>query len=275
MSTLRQPGIVSRSLALPWLLGPGLALALVVTAPVRANLQVVVSPDDIARNVLLGQVYPSGNLYLLPFRKTENDRVVWPKTVVLRPLRRLSRVEGTLGRGGYGFVRVLNETGSSIVSFTELERQRHPGLEYLDTADFYDTASDMSLADSDVGQYRGSGSGRYSCQVVAVGDSLVADGVVYAPARLKRPLTKEEEREVAQSKKRMEKESECTTVPAFLDDAVQLVGFKIKGTAYSVRVSRYTNPGCGGHVSLIYALDVLQDGALRGRYELYHYWGVL
>jgi len=246
-------------------------------APICGDAQTVISLDDVARSVLLGQVYPSGNAYLLQFRENEDDTLVWPKTVVMHPLRSHSRPEGTLSGRAYGFVTVLS-SGSSP-QFPFLERQRHPGLEYLDGLDFFATASDMSsLEDVDIGQYRGSPLAGYFFPVVAVTDAIVADDIVYAPAGLKRPLTREEEREVAQSRKRAAKESthlDCTTVPAFLDDAVQLVGFTVKGTPYHVRISQYTNPGCGGHVSDIYVLDVLQDHAVKGRYELYHYWGVL
>lgn len=250
-----------------------------MTAPICADAQAVVSPDDIARSVLLGQVYPSGNAYLLLFRKSERDTVVWPKTVVAHPLRGPSKPESTLSGGRYGFVRVLSS--DSFPQFPLLERQRHPELEYRDGLDFFNIASDMSsLEDPDIGQYRGSALPGYSYQVVALGDPIVADAIVHAPARLKRPLTREEEREVAESKKRAvavneANHVECTTVPAFLDDAVQLVGFTVKGTAYSVRISQYTNPGCAGHTSDIYVLDVFQNHAIKGRYELYHYWGVL
>jgi hypothetical protein len=43
----------------------------------------------------------------------------------------------------------------------------------------------------------------------------------------------------------------------------------------TIRLSHYATPGCAGHLSDIYVLDVLAPGHEPRRFEFRHYQGVL
>ncbi len=89
-----------------------------------------------------------------------------------------------------------------------------------------------------------------------------------------RPLTASEATLVAKEMRESKKsESDCTTVPNYLDSAAPLLSAKVKGTDLSIRLSQYENAGCGGHLAEIFILDVLKAGVLLKKYELLQYRG--
>jgi hypothetical protein len=46
-------------------------------------------------------------------------------------------------------------------------------------------------------------------------------------------------------------------------------------TGPAIRLSTYSNPGCLGHLSEVYVLDVIEPGREPRRFEFRHYAGVL
>jgi hypothetical protein len=72
-------------------------------------------------------------------------------------------------------------------------------------------------------------------------------------------MTRAEQAEVARLK--AEPAGDCTTTPAFIDSATRLFQGNFDNRL-TVRLSAYKTPGCNGHLSTIYLLDVLRGDAL-------------
>jgi hypothetical protein len=71
------------------------------------------------------------------------------------------------------------------------------------------------------------------------------------------------------------KDFECTTVPQFLDSAKVILTATIADSNLSIRLSHFITPGCAGHLSEIYLLDVITPGQEPRRFEFRHYHGVI
>jgi hypothetical protein len=90
-----------------------------------------------------------------------------------------------------------------------------------------------------------------------------------------RPLTDIERRQVEKEKQSQGSASGCTTAPAYLDQAVVLMDAQVVGSTIGLRLSSYINPGCTGHLARIYILDLLQNGDLIRKLEIFQYKGAL
>lgn len=66
----------------------------------------------------------------------------------------------------------------------------------------------------------------------------------------------------------------CTTVPTFIDSAKELVEARTDN-GLTIRVSFYENPGCAGHLTSIYVLDVLREASLLATFQMTQYQGAL
>ncbi|MGD2270750.1 MAG: hypothetical protein PVI06_10170 [Desulfobacterales bacterium] len=55
--------------------------------------------------------------------------------------------------------------------------------------------------------------------------------------------------------------------------AEQLVSVEFLNSESEIRISRYSNPGCAGHLADIYVLDIIKNHNVIKTIELDHYFG--
>jgi len=264
------------------------------------------TPDFLARHIFLGQAYPSGNIYLMPFpqpvNQSEDDYLKsfpWPLDIHYRSLSSnhpyaVQLREGRLARVIHDVIRPSGPTANIIYSTyipaLELmdDRQhqscdgkpvppRNSRYQYLGE-DFFNQVLDNCNTTEGVPVYKTSETGNYSYAVLAF-DKAIELTEIELPNGNKRPTTPREAARVAKMKKEVaesEKEdSECYTNPSYIDEATILLTAKVKGTDLSIRVSTYGDPGCGGHMANIYILDVLKASALLKKFEMTQYVGLI
>ena len=254
---------------------------------------IAITPDDVMQSIFLGQVYPSGRLYLKGFVEREPQLAKWPKAVNAIPL-----AKPTAETGSTISANIMKMLKDKTVDHT-LHVRYIPGFEGMDpshdncgipakeaanpkykylSADFYSAIMDHCESNNGIVIYQSPANNMYSYAVIAAAKpiELIEQKIMNTDSR--RPLTKTEAKEVKALKRRTKAEQadyECTTEPAYLDDAKQLFTAKIKGSGLHIRLSFYETPGCAGHLSSIYILDVLQEGKIVGTFELNQYQGAI
>ena len=249
-------------------LGFGLLMAVVIT------LQVAAESDrpPIATGLFVGQVYPSGNVYLKPLAGEEQSGRNLPKSVFLLPLSNDSAVlktpptQATLTSATVRFDYIPRLEGMDDDHLTcgpSVPRKKNVAFRYL-SEDFFDAAFDYCDDNDDVSLYRSSPL-PYSVKVLAfAAETDLIDTRLVSSAR---PVTPAEEDDIVRQKRDLQREGECTTTPAFVDSAKRLVEGATAG-GLTLRLSSYKTPGCGGHLSTIYILDVLRKEDLLRSFQI-------
>ena len=241
----------------------------------RAFVSEAAGADAIAQGIFVGQAYVSRHVYLKGF--SDEQRRDWPDGLVASRLRPPEKT-GAAQRLELTFSRVVNASGSDEYSDFPI-RERAPGEDELNhPPDFFGTVLDSSLEDRDIGVYRTKQSISVGVSVLAWGAGVSLDVVDFRNNGKRRPMTNAETMEVADKKKAVEtgtKDYKCTTEPGFLDSATEILRAKVKGSAFSIRISEYSNPGCAGHLEEVYVLDVWEDGKEPSRFECHHYVGAI
>lgn len=216
--------------------------------------------DDIARAIVVGQAYISGNVYVAGFVEDEARR--WPARIAGAPLQ-----EGRAGIVADFFRTVVQD---SEEQFWFPQREGDPADD-----DIFSTIDRAAVSDRNLARYRAPLAVGQAVSFIAWDERLPLTDISYRSAGQPRPLTAAERTEVAADRATVPKDFECTTVPQFLDDAKILLTASIAGTRSTVRLSKYSTPGCAGHLADIYVLDVIEpDGSVR-RFEFRHYQGLL
>jgi hypothetical protein len=250
-------------------------------AVVIMTLQLSAESDraSVATGLFIGQVYPSGNVYLRPLAGEERPAGNLPKSVFVLPLSRESAAlktpptEATLASPTVKFDYIPRLEGMDDEHLTcgpAEPRKKNSAFRYL-TEDFFDASFDYCDGNDDVALYRSSPV-PYSVKVLAFTseagliDTRLVSGV--------RPVTPTEEQEIARQKRDLQKEGECTTTPAFLDSAQRVVEAATE-KGLSLRLSSYRTPGCAGHLTTIYILDVLRGQELVQTFQISHSHGPL
>ena len=236
----------------------GLLMAVVLTVQLSAESDRV----SAATGLFIGQVYPSGNVYLKSLAGEERPVGNFPKSVFLLPLSGDPAVlkappsEATLASRTvkFDYIPRLEGMDDQHVTCGPAEpRKKNSAFRYL-TEDFFDAIFDYCDGNDDVALYRSSPLS-YSVKVLAFTsepdliDTRLVSGV--------RPVTPAEELDIARQKSDLKKEGECPTTPAFVDSAERLVE-AATGRGLTLRLSSYKTPGCAGHLTTIYILDVLR-----------------
>jgi len=217
------------------------------------------SEEAIARGIVIGQAYVSGSVVVAGF--FEDNARSWPQSITLARL---------FASGGQhpsaDFVRVLS--------------QEHPesfsGGGDIDVEQNVFAAIDHIFLDRPVALYRSRVTIAESTGVIGwSGTSLGVRDVSYQNRGQLRPTTPRERDEVAADKRKLPKDIKCTTVPQWIDAAKILLTATVSLTNATIRLSSYQDPGCLGHLSTIYVLDVMMPGREPRRFEFRHYQGVL
>ncbi len=253
---------------------------------------------EIVKTIYLGQLYPSGNVYLRSFREDSSKKEsFWPSRVRLTSL--LSKSPDAAMFHDASFFEVLaDETGSE--GGTSVMQTRYiPGFEHMDAEhegcdvgskgtknskfvyemvdgvpdEFFDAISDHCESNEGVAVYKVKPNQHTSYSVIASSAGFDVRSIERIPGH-KRPLAEGEKSVVEQAKAEINKE-ECNTEPVSFDDATVIFSARIGGTSSSIRISHYDTPGCAGHLASVYILDVLSGMNVLGTYELIQYRGAL
>lgn len=235
-----------------------------------------VDPASIAASLLIGQIYPSGNVYLKPI---DNSKPNWPRTVLLAqlfskpPQSRVTPLEATLSKATLGPDYIPGVEGMDQEHRpcgTVAHGRTNPALRYQ-SDDFFEAVLDYCDPNEGVALYRSS-SMPHSVKVLAFNPEAAITNIRIGSGT--RPMTSAEKKEVTRLKQEAEKATQCTTKPAFVDSAVRVLEGEA-GNGFTIRLSFYRTPGCNGHLATIYVLDVLSGKDVIRTFQTSQTQGVL
>lgn len=246
-------------------------------------------PIAITGSIHLGQVYPSGLLYLdfagRPLIDMDPDD--WPEVVHFVPLD--EGAQTAMPRAGkpatarfVGIERNVNppeiegmlssDSPCVFEGYRQRENSAYVGgdgrfkgwepAEYFATSEWFGCEREFAVA-----QYLMDEGIDASFRIVAFPPELSLIGFDWSVAGLPRPLSYTEEEQVANRRLR---NPECTLQPLDRDDAEQLLRFDINETPYSVRLSSHLLACTSlGEVFIVDALegDTLLDSRTIGRWR--------
>jgi hypothetical protein len=239
-----------------------LAAALLMGAAVSVEARQ--SADEIARAIVIGQAYTSGNVYLGGF--TGDEQRDWPKRVTVTALKTPNALPLTAE-----FTRALPPDSEELSSFPQREDGGSAGPD-----DLFSTIDSMMVTDPNLSLYRASAKVAAPRAVFGWDESIAVTEVSFRNSGAPRPTTEIERQEILEQKRTATpRDVECTTEPQFLDAATVILNARVGKTKTAIRLSTYATPGCAGHLSEIYVLDVLEPGREPRRFEFRHYVGVL
>ena len=233
--------------------------ACVLTLPISA--QTPPGIEEIARNVVIGQSYPSGNVYVAGFVDTEPRS--WPRRIAGVPLS-----AGRAQRITADFFRIVAQDSEEHYWFPQREADTFED-------DVFATIDRAAIEDRNLARYRAPAPSDKPVGFFAWSERLELVDVRHATSKQVRPLTASERTAIAKERNAVPKDVDCTTVPQFLDDAKVILTANVANTKLSIRLSKYSTPGCAGHLADIYVLDVIEPGRDPRRFEFRHYQGVL
>jgi hypothetical protein len=219
------------------------------------------SAEEIARRVVVGQAYPSGNVYVAGF--VEDEPRPWPTRIVGVPMD-----TNRTGRITADFFRIVAQDSEEQYYFPQREADAFED-------DVFATIDRAAITDRNLARYRASSAPDRSVGFFGWDDHLNLVDISRSSASQVRPITAEERKQVAAARSSIPKDIECTTVPQFLDDAKIILTASVSATNLSIRLSKYSTPGCAGHLADIYVLDVVEQGREPRRFEFRHYQGLL
>lgn len=225
--------------------------------------------DEIARAIVIGQAYTSGNVYLGGFSQPgtgDEPRGEWPKRVTVTALRTPNALPLPAD-----FQRALPPDSEELSSFPQREDGGSAGPD-----DLFSTIDSMMVTDPNIALYRSSVKVAQPLAVFGWDENVAITEVSFRNNGAMRPITEAERLEIAEQKKTATpKDLECTTEPQFLDSAKVILNAPVAKSKTAIRLSTYSNPGCAGHLSEVYVLDVMEPGQPPRRFEFRHYAGVL
>ncbi len=240
--------------------------ALLVTLGSMPVAQTGRTPDEIARAIVIGQAYPSGNVYVAGFDETEPRR--WPSRLGLLPI--FKAAPAPIGAGA-DFFRPVTQDSEEQADFP----RREPGADITVERDVFRTLDNMPVQDRNLARYRAVEAIDASVSILGWDEAIGLADISFAGRGQRRPTTTGEAVLIAAEKKARPKDVECTTVPQYLDSAEILLTAKAANSNITIRLSHYDTPGCLGHLSQVWVLDVMTPGQQPRRFEFRHYQGVI
>lgn len=220
---------------------------------------------------LIGELFPSGKLYLEKLDATEGGgKVVYPSSVYYVALR---ATDGSVHKASKD-----GQIDNAYVPAIEGQDHRYDSkckvkdASAQQNSDFFGSDAPECYLKS-TARYRAPEQPKAPRTVIAFDSTLQPEKPDSSHAGKPRPLSEAEKRRVADQKKAAELLKGCTTTPAFLDSAVQLLSVSIKGSGTVLRWSSFLTPGCAGHLALHYVVDVLEKGVVTKTFEFSRYRG--
>lgn len=236
-----------------------MALCLFASAHAEARQ----TADELARGFVIGQGYSSGNVYVGGF--VDDPKREWPRQVTMIAIR-IPDAPRTTAQ----FSRAVPADSEEQYYFPQREDGGSAGPD-----DLFSTIDSAALEDTNLALFRASTKIPTALPIFGWDDRLPFIETSFRDHGQPRPTTEAERAQVAEDKKAVPKDIECTTEPGYLDSARVILTGKIAKTNISIRLSVFDTPGCAGHLSEIYVLDVLEPGRDPRRFEFRHYVGVL
>ena len=219
--------------------------------------------DEIARAFVIGQAYSSGNVYVAGF--VDDAKRDWPRRITMMALK-LPDAPRTTAQ----FSRTVPPMSEEQYYFPQREDGGSAGPH-----DLFSTIDSAALEDINLALFRASTKIPVARPIFGWDDRLAFVDTSFRDAGQARPTSEAERVEIAEAKKNIPKDFECSTEPQYLDEAKVILTGKIAKTNVSIRLSSYQTPGCAGHLSELYILDVIEPGRDPRRFEFRHYVGVL
>jgi hypothetical protein len=232
----------------------------VLLVPVVVDGQVASDAEVIARAMVIGQAYVSGNVYVAGF--IDDEPRSWPRQIEGVPLE-----ESRRERIAADFFRAVVQDSEEHYYFPQ--REGDPAAD-----DLFATIDKAALEDRNLARYRAPVAVDQSVSFLGWDRRLSLADISYRDNDKPRPLTDDERKEVAADRAAIPKNADCSTEPRFLDAAKIVLTANVARSPLSIRLSSYLTPGCAGHLSEIYVLDVITANASR-RFEFRHYHGLL
>ena len=234
---------------------------LVVFLGAVAEGQGSLTAEQVARAIVIGQAYVSGNVYVGGF--VEDEPRSWPQQIEGAPLQ-----EGRTERISADFYRIVVQDSEEHYYFPQRE---------ADAAvdDLFTTIDKAAIEDRNLARYRAPTGVDRSVSFLGWDARLPLVDITYRSNGQPRPASDVERAAIAAARTDIPKNIECSTVPQFLDAATIILTASLAASKTSIRLSKYLNPGCAGHLSEIYVLDVMPAGEPARRFEFRHYHGVL
>jgi hypothetical protein len=218
--------------------------------------------DQIARAIVIGQAYVSGNVYIAGFDADEKRS--WPRRITFVPLQETGPPLFA------DFFRTVTQDSEEQYYFPRRET-----VGEVSALDIFLTVDRAALEDRNLARYRAEAGVESSVALFGWNAGLPLIDISHTEKGQPRPTTASERREIDAERKSIPKDFECTTVPQFLDSAKVILSAKVANSNMSIRLSQFITPGCAGHLSQIYVLDVLAPGQEPRRFEFRHYHGVI
>jgi hypothetical protein len=266
---------------LPSLVGMVAACSLWSSLSLAATQQPIKTlPDEILAKLYLGEIYPSGHIYVQSVQ-SPSDNTAWPQELNVQGMRG-SIVAGGLAKAKF-FKPVSNEypPGAEGMEKEDYNHNKSCGWKYsiqpkfqYSEPDYFETVFDYCERDSKLGLYKTTLAISEAHNIVAGSGTLILDKPDYSQLGKPRPMTRVEKKIVQEERAKATASSDaCDTNQSFLDSAEQLSTFPVLNTHYSIRISHYSNPGCGGHLVEIYIVDLLEDNRLKNSVLVSRYFG--
>jgi len=244
--------------------------------------------ETLNQHIFIGQAYPSGNIYVRKFTDYADSTTTWPKTINLLPVAtnqmRIKKVifsrpmENKIENNILYSIYIPGEEGMDEDHDScgiGTIKKTNPNFKKL-SGDFFDSMLDHCDGNQGIAIYRTEPS-MDSYMILGIDEFFSFSQPKWIKGE-KRPMTSNEKALIKQEKEHFKENSknlECGTNPVFLDSAVQIVEVKINKYNWTLRLSSFDNPGCGGHLSSEYILDILQKNRLLKSFSIYQYKGVL
>lgn len=245
-----------------------------------AQQPMVMSPDDIAAQLFLGEIYPSGHIYVQSVKPLKKD-YSWPRKLNVHGMRGSIMADELVNATLFKTISNEYPPGAEGMEKEDYNHNKSCGWQYsiqpslkYSESDYFETAFDYCERDAKLGLYKTSMAIQEAHNVVAGGGTLVLGRPDYSSKGKSRPMTKAEEELVKKEKAEALTQNEnCETNPAFLDSAVQLSTYPVLNTNFSLRISNYSDAGCGGHLMEIFIIDVLEKAAIKKSVSVLRYFG--
>jgi hypothetical protein len=227
--------------------------------------------ETLKDQVFIGQVYPSGNVYVKSFSPTKT----WPKELSLVPLvndkppARAPLVSETMQPAYIPAIEGMDDQHDPCGPLAT--KSLDLSFEYL-SDEFFDGMIDYCETNEDVAVYHTAPS-QFSYTVLGFNPDVALNNVRLVEGL--RPTTPAEEQQAIEEKRQNAKiAKDCTTVPAYIDSAARFLEAEL-ANGLTLRLSSYKNPGCAGHLSTIYLIDILRENTVLTTFQLVQNQGVL
>jgi hypothetical protein len=227
--------------------------------------------DQLKDQLFIGQVYPSGNVYVKSF----SENRVWPKELSLVPLvtdRPPSKSPLFSERMQPAYIPAIEGMDDQHDPCGPIPAKALDlSFEYL-SDEFFNGMIDYCETNEDVAVYHTEPS-QFSYTVLAFNSDVVFDNVRGVEGT--RPMTDAERQRTEEEKRQTEKiAKDCTTVPTYIDSAALFLEAGL-ANGITLRLSSYKNPGCAGHLATIYLIDLIRGNTVLTTFQLVQNQGVL